>query len=168
MTQLPVSHIAKGFMTVAVIIAISLVIEKTGIPVRGLTAYLPTLLLVAGVTFSAIAFSKQQRTTAFPEIFAHGFKTAAVVICLLAIYTYIHAKWLSGPPDTLTLENAKKELIEKGNIMPQEAEQKVKEALKNQWVFLVAQSIFSSLVAGTLGAAIGALISSKKKQYDQK
>lgn len=164
MEKKPLSHIVKGTIIVAVIIVVNLFIEKSGWPLKGFTAYLPSLLLIAGVALSGMLFSKQKNTRVFGEIFSHGFKTAAVVICLLAIYAYVSAKWISAPLDTITIENAKKELIEKGNIMPQEADQKVKEALKNRWVFLVAQSIFASLMGGAIGAGLGALISSKRNQ----
>lgn len=164
MEKKPLSHIIKGLVIVAAIIAVNLIIEKTGLPFKGFVAYLPSLLLIVGVAFSCILFSRQKKTTQFAEIFGHGFKTASVIICLMAVYTYVSVKFLSAPLDAATIENAKKELIEKGNIMPQEAEQKVKEALKNRWVFLVAQSIFASLVGGAIGAGLGALIGSKRSQ----
>lgn len=164
MEKKPLSHIIKGLIIVAVIIIFNLVIEKSGLALKGFIAYLPSLLLIGGVVFSGILFGRQNNTRIFAEIFAHGFKTAAVVICLLAIYTYVATKWISAPPDAAMIESARKELIEKGNIMPQEAEQKVKEALKNRWVFMVAQSIFASLVGGAIGAGLGALIGSKRNQ----
>jgi hypothetical protein len=164
MDKKPWSHITKGLVVVAVIIAINLIIEKTGLALKGVIAYMPSLLLIGGIALSGIVFSKQNQTTVFAEIFAHGFKTAAVVICFLALYTYVATKFISTPPDMAMIEEAKKELMEKGNLMPQEADQKVKEALKNRWVFLVAQSIFASLVGGAIGAGLGALIASKRNQ----
>jgi Protein of unknown function (DUF4199) len=164
MEKKPLSHIIKGLIIVAAIISFNLSIEKSGLPFKGLVAYLPSLLLIAGVAVSCIVFGKQKKTTQFAELFAHGFKTASVIICLMAVYTYVSVKFISAPLDAATIENAKKELIEKGNIMPLEAEQKVKEALNNRWVFLVAQSIFASLVGGAVGAGLGALISSKRTQ----
>jgi hypothetical protein len=164
MEKKPLSHIIKGLIIVTLVIGTSFIIEKAGLSSKSFAILLPSLLLIIGIAVSGILFSKQTNVKIFAEIFAHGFKTAAVVICLMAVYTYSISKFFTPPPSATEIEIIKKDLLSHGNIMPQEVEQKVNEGLKNEWIFKVGQSIFSSLVAGAIGAGLGALIRSKSNQ----
>jgi hypothetical protein len=158
----PFSHIYKGIIVVLLVAAVSFIVTKIPSNTHPAIAYLPTLVIVLGVALSGIIFSQQKPTRIFADIFSHGFKTAAVVICLWALYTFIAARWLAPLPNALTLQAWKKELLSSGNIMPQEVDKKLQEAINNRWVFLVAQSIFVSLISGCMGAGLGALVGSRK------
>ena len=74
------SHIIKGIVVVAILVALDLFLQKSGLQITTGLQYLPTLILVAGVVISCIIFAKQSATALkFGDVFVHGFKTTAVI-----------------------------------------------------------------------------------------
>jgi hypothetical protein len=162
MSKITTSHIIKGVIITTAIIIIGLVVEKTNAKPGSIAQRVPALLIISGVAISVIIFSRKTSTYAFGELFLHGFRTAAVVVCLMALYTFIVARWFTAPPTLAEIEAAKKELMQQQQLMPQEAEVKVKESIPNQWIFKVGITLFGTLISGALGAGTGALVCSHK------
>jgi Protein of unknown function (DUF4199) len=159
-----ISHITKGLITVAVLIILDLVLQKTGATLPNGLQYLPTILLMAAVLVSCIIFANQSGgKLKFGDVFAHGFKTTAVIACLMAVYTFFAVKFIYPAPSAADLEAATKGLEQQGNMMPQEAKEKAVEAAKKMWIMVVSGVIFVSLVSGLIGSLAGALLAKKNQ-----
>jgi Protein of unknown function (DUF4199) len=158
------SHISKGLVIVAVLIILDLVLQKTGVSLPKGLQYLPTVFLIAGVLFSCIIFARQSGgKLKFGDIFAHGFKTTAVITCLMAVYTFFAVKFIYPPPSAADIEAATKGIEQQGNMMPQEARERATDAAKKMWIMVVPGVIFVSLISGLTGSLAGAALAKKNQ-----
>ncbi len=159
------NHKRKGFIIVAILIILDLLLKKSGIQVSDGQQYLPRLIIsFLGVVVSCLVFAKQSAgTMKFAEVFAHGFKTTAVIAFLMALYTFIAVKFIYAAPTLAEIEAGAKSIGQQGNVMPEEAKQMAIEGAKNRWVIYVSLSIFSSLIPGILGAVTGAALAKKNQ-----
>lgn len=158
------SHIIKGITVVVVLIGLDLFLQKSGLQITTGLQYLPTLILVAGVAISCIIFAKQSATALkFADVFAHGFKTTAVIACLMAVYTFFAVKYIYPPPSAADIEATSKAIQQQGNTMPAEADRMALEGVKRMWVLVVPKVIFVSLVSGLIGALAGAALAKKNQ-----
>lgn len=152
------SRITKGLIIVALLIIIDLVLQKTynnAVP-DGLR-YMPRLVIVfLGILVSCLIYAKQvEGKPSFGEVFAHGFRTTAVIAFLMAAYTFIAVKFIYPPPDAAEMDAAVKAIMANGNALYDEAKTQAIQAAKNRWIIYVSISIFASLIPGILGALAG-------------
>lgn len=152
------SRITKGLIIVGLLIVIDLVLQKTyhNVVPEGVR-YMPRLIIVfLGVLVSCIVYAKQvEEKLSFGEVFAHGFKTTAVIAFLMAMYTFIAVKFIYPPPDAAEMDAAVKAIMANGNALYEEAKAQAIQAAKNRWIIYVSISIFASLIPGVLGALAG-------------
>lgn len=154
----PTSHILKGIIIAVVMMALNFTAQKvTQLP--PVFMYLPTLVLVAGVIFSCIIYKKQSAPQpTFGDVFAHGFRTTAVVTLLMAVYMFIISKLAYPHTSEADIQVAMKSFEQMGNVMPAEARRMAEEGVKRAWIFDVSGTIFTTLVCGLVGSLIGGAI----------
>jgi len=158
----PISHIIKGVIIAVVLMALNFFARKTGIVLPSPLQFLPTILLAAGVIISCTLFGSQTGgTLAFGDIFAHGFKTTAVVTFFIAVYTFIIVKFVF-PLTAHDIDVAVKAMQVQGNMMEQEARRSAAEYAKKSWVLDVGGAIFATVITGLVGSVIGAALAKKK------
>ncbi len=159
----PTSHIKKGIITAVILIIIYIILQRADTN-NSFMKVLPTLLLAIGMAVSCLVFAKQTGgNVKFGEIFAHGFKTTAVVTFFLAIYFFIDIKYIAPPVSQQEIEAAAKTLQQQGNLMPNEAHERAVEASKKIWMLVVSGTIFVSIISGAVGSVIGALLAKKNQ-----
>jgi hypothetical protein len=157
------SHIIKGIVIAAVLMLLNFVVRRQGgVALPVILQLLPTLLLLAGIIGSCLLFGAQTRGT-MPrgDIFAHGFKTTAMVTFLVAVYTFIIVKFVF-PHSASEIEDAVKIMVQKDNRMEQEARRIAEDGFKRAWIFDVGGAIFATLITGLAGSFIGAALAKKK------
>ena len=159
------THTRKGLIIVAVLIVLDLLLKKSGMPVSDGLQYLPRLIFsFIGVVVSCLVFAKQSAgKLKFAEVFAHGFKTTAVIAFLMAVYTFLAVKFIYAAPTMAEIEAAGKAIEQQGNVMPGEAKQMAIQGAKSRWIIYVSLSIFASLIPGILGAVTGAALAKKNQ-----
>lgn len=158
------SHIIKGLIVAVILIVFDVILQKYGSAVSPNIAYLPTAFLTIGIIISCIIFAKQLKgKTTFGEVFAHGFKTTAVITLLMAVYTFFVVKFIYPPVTQADIEAMVKELEKHGSTMPQEAKRLAEESAKKAWIMQVAGVIFASMITGAIGAVIGAGVAKKNQ-----
>lgn len=159
----PIHHLIKGIVIAAILILLHFFVRKNGgVALPGVLQLLPTVLLVVGVVIACIMFGNDTGgALGFGEIFAHGFKTTAVVTLLVAIYTFIESKFIF-PLGAHDIDEAVKSLQAQGNLMEQEARRMVEANVKKAWIIDVSGAIFATLITGVAGSLIGAAFAKKK------
>ena len=159
------SRITKGVIIVGIMIILDFILQQTYHPVPDSTRYLPRLIITfAGILAACILYSKQSGGhPGFGEVFAHGFRTTAVVAFLLALYTFIAVKWIYPAPTPAEMDAAVKAIEQQGNALQEEAKQLAAKAAANRWIIYVSLSIFVSLIPGLLGSLAGAAITKKNQ-----
>jgi len=97
----------------------------------------------------------------FGNVFAHGFKTTAVVAALLAVYTFIAVKFLFPDIVDKSLAMAKKEMEEKGTLSDEQMEQALS-MVRNFFVpFAIGGILVMFAIIGAISSLIGAAVAKK-------
>ncbi len=145
-------------------IAWILLAGKLNIPLGGNLQFVPYIVLILGIIISCILFARQMNgAVKFGEVFAHGFKTTAVIALLMAVFTFFAVKYIYPPPTPSEIEASIKTVQEQNNIMPNEAREMVLEGEKRQWIIFVSSAIFTTLISGLAGALAGSAIAQKNQ-----
>lgn len=165
----PSSHINKGLIIAAVLIIFNAVTQFTKTVFDDWTNYIFVLIILIGVVISVLNFSRENnQTPGFSVLFAHGFKTTAVIACIYFIYAilaanfffpnFIEEKFAKG------LEEAKKQGalndIDLKN-RTQDAEKLAKKVIKYGYI---AGSLMATLFFGVIGSIIGSVAAKKSPQ----
>jgi hypothetical protein len=159
----PIHHLIKGIVIGVILILLNFFVRKSGgLALPGVLQFLPTVLMAAGVAIACMMFGADTRgTLGFGDIFAHGFKTTAVVTFLVAIYTFIMAKFVF-PVSAHEIDEAVKSLVAQGNVMTPEARRMAEASAKKAWIIEVSGTIFATLITGLLGSLLGSALAKKK------
>ncbi len=89
------SHIVKGVIITLILIVFGLVTYFTGTYMNKAIQYIQYVILFGGIIWSCIMYANQLNNhVTFGNIFAHGFKTTAVIMALLCVYTFISLKFI--------------------------------------------------------------------------
>lgn len=157
------SSLVAGLVISLILVVLSLVIYFTKLYTKTWIQYIGSVILFAGVLYAVLNHSKEKKHfTTFGNLFAYGFKTTAVVICITIAYTL-----LSG----FLMPDAKREIIELSRqqalSQPGANESQVEQGMamfeKNYTLFIVVGILFSYLVIGAVASLIGAAVSKKEK-----
>jgi hypothetical protein len=159
------SRITKGVIIVCAMIVLDVILQKTQHPVPDGIRYLPRLVITfVGVLAGCILYSKQSAGhPGFGDVFAHGFRTTAVIAFLMALYTFVAVRWMYGAPTPAEMDAAVKAIEQQGNALHEEAKQQAARAAENRWIIYVSLSIFVSLIPGLLGSLAGAAVTKKNQ-----
>jgi len=157
------SHIIKGVIIAVVLMLLNFFVRRHGgVSLPLIVQLLPTILLLAGIILSCFMFGRQTGgTMAQGEIFAHGFKTTAVVTFLMAIYTFVIVQYVF-PRTPAEVDEAVKALVQQGNMLEQEARRAAEANVKKAWIVDVGGAIFATVITGLVGSLIGAAFAKKK------
>jgi hypothetical protein len=160
-----ISHITKGLILAAIVIALDLIFQQPKLRGQESVQYLLRFGIVfAGIVASCVVFAKQTGgPLKFGEVFSHGFKATAVIAFLVAIYTFFAVKFIYPPPSAEEMEAAVKVMMQQKNVLEQEAKQLAAEAAKKRWIIYVSLSFFVSIIPGLLGSAIGGAVAKKNQ-----
>jgi heme/copper-type cytochrome/quinol oxidase subunit 2 len=157
------SHIKKGLYIAGALIFLDLLAQKSGLRMPLWFGYVSTLLLVGAVFVSCLLYVRSNGPQKFGDIFAHGFKTTAVVSLIMALYAYLAVKFIYPAPTAEEISAAAQTIQQQGNTMPDEASRMAAEGAGKMWIILVPKEIFVTLVSGMIGALAGAAITKKNQ-----
>jgi hypothetical protein len=156
------SHIIKGVILSAISIVFAIIVYVFNLYEMSLLSYLNYAVFLGGLIYGAILFSNQNNNNVtFGNIFAHGFKTTAVVIVITSIYTILSFKVLF--PDMLdkVLEISRKKMAENPKMTDEMIEQAMTMTKKFFIPFALGGTIIGTGIIGAIGAAIGAGVAKK-------
>lgn len=156
------SHIVKGVILSAISIVFAIIVYVFNLYEMSLLSYLNYAVFLGGLIYGAILFSNQNNNNVtFGNIFAHGFKTTAVVIVITSIYTILSFKVLF--PDMLdkVLEISRKKMAENPKMTDEMIEQAMAMTKKFFVPFALGGTIIGTGILGAIGAAIGAGVAKK-------
>jgi hypothetical protein len=156
------SHIVKGVILSAISIVFAIIVYVFNLYEMSLLSYLNYAVFLGGLIYGAILFSNQNNNNVtFGNIFAHGFKTTAVVIVITSIYTILSFKVLF--PDMLdkVLEISRKKMAENPKMTDEMIEQAMTMTKKFFIPFALGGTIIGTGILGAIGAAIGAGVAKK-------
>lgn len=148
------SHITKGLIIALILIAINIVGQLTKLVYESWFGWIGLIVFLITVVASVIYFGKQlNENLTFGILFTHGFKTSAVVICILFLYTLLSVYIVF--PDFVN------KMMEQGVIQAKQqgkTEEELKQYLAIGKKVFLAGGLMVNLFIGALGSLIGSAI----------
>jgi membrane protease YdiL (CAAX protease family) len=158
----------KGIIISLVLIAASVLIQitVTDMQQQQKFGWLNFILLLAGIVWACWSYSEEKnKNVTFGNLFAHGFKTTAVVTSFLVIYSILSVTVLFPEMREKAMEVASKQMEEQGQLSETQIEQALSFTDKFFLPLAIGGALIGNLIIGTLGALIGAGIAPKNPNY---
>jgi hypothetical protein len=156
------THIVKGLILSVISIVFSIVIYVFNLYEMSALSYINYAVFIGGLVYGGILYSNQNgHNVTFGNIFAHGFKTTAVVIVITSIYTVLAFKVLF--PDMLekVLDLSRKQMLQNPKMTDEMIEQAMSMTKKFFIPFALGGAIIGTGVLGAIGSLIGAAVAKK-------
>ena len=161
----PTSHIVKGLVLGLILVVLSLVGHLANIWLESWFGWVSTVVMIAGIVWSIIYYGKQlNNNVSFSNLFAHGFKTTAVIACVSFVFAVLSVYLLFPNMIDEMLEKGLDEARKKGNVNEDQLQQGMGLAHKIVAITTLAGSLIISLIIGAVASLIGAGIAKKNPQ----
>lgn len=154
--------VVKGLIISMILIVIGLAIYFSGQIGNKSLGYLQYLILLGGIIWACINYANQlNNNVTFGNVFAHGFKTTAVVTVIIIAYSILAFKVLFPDMQEMLVQQAELEM-EKQSMSDSQRDQATS-MMKNYMVpFAIAGILFFFMVIGLVASLIGAAVAKKK------
>ncbi len=157
--------IVKGIIITLILIVFGLVIYFSGQFGNQSLQYVQYLILIGGIIWSCIYYAKQLNgNTTFGNVFAHGFKTTAVIICLLAVYTFISVEFLFPDMVDKVLDEARKNMEAQKTLTSDQIQTGLDITRRFFLPFAIGGIIIIFAIVGAIASLIGAAVAKKNPQ----
>ena len=159
--QKPISHLIAGLIIGAIMIIFSLVVEFAGLQqVKGIPLIGYGIIMASLILFISIYGKAMNNQVTFGNLFSYGFKTTAVLMLTMILFTIIFFLLFPDIKEKL-FESARQKMEEK--IMPEdEIMDKLSIGKKMFWPLTIGSIALVYAVVGAIASLIGAAITKKK------
>ncbi|MFC4232645.1 DUF4199 domain-containing protein [Parasediminibacterium paludis] len=154
----------KGTLIALVLIVFGLAIYFTGQSQNKALSSIGLVLYAVAIAYSAIYYAKQKNgNVTFGNAFADGFKTSAAATALFVVYTFIAIKFIMPDIVDLSIEEARKNMVEK-KMSPEQVDAGIAMTQRLFIPFAVGGALFIYLIVGLIASLIGAAIAKKNPE----
>lgn len=158
-----ISAATKGFITGALMVAVSLILFYTKQSFDSPLQYSIYAIYLGGIIWTLYSFSESLNAPAkFSKFFLEGFKCFIVVTLLMVIFTFIFNKMHPEFKEQLAVAY-KADLIKQGNSMPSDIEANVIKMKDYYLTILISRTIFAYLFLGAVITAAASFVFKKRK-----
>ena len=153
------SHIVKGITLSVISIVFSVIVSVFNLYEMQSLTYLNYAIFLVGLIYGAILYSNENKNqVTFGNIFAHGFKTTAVIIVITSLYTVLAVKFLFPESIDISLRISRKGMESNPNIPKESIDQNLN-LVRNYFIPLtlglsMVFLAFLGLIASLIGAAV--------------
>lgn len=148
--------VVKGIIISLVLIVFSLVVYITGQLQNSTLGMFPYVLLVGGVIGSCVIYANQMKgNVTFGNVFAHGFKTTAVIIVFQVAYTFLAMKVIFPEMMETIINTSREAMVKQGRLTDEQIEQAVGMTRKYFMPFAIGGIIIMFGIVGAIAAAVG-------------
>lgn len=155
------SHILKGAILGGISILFSIIIYVFNLYTTQWLSWLSFAILIGGIIYGNILFANQnENNVTFGNIFAHGFKTTAVVIVITVLYTVLSLFIFPDMVDKI-IELSRTAMAKNPQMTDEMIEQGISMTKKLFLPFAIAGAIFGTGFLGAFGSLIGAAVAKK-------
>lgn len=158
----PKTHLQWGILIAVVMIVLFVVYYVFSVPQQGFSRWIPTLLFVILIIIAQQSHAKAlaHRVT-YGELFTNGFKTTAVTTSLYVVFLILFLIFIPGFKEQ-SLQMAREAMEKRGNMTEEQINMAMSFTEKYFTVFMLAGTIFGTLIAGAIASLIGAAIARKE------
>ena len=155
------SHILKGAILGGISILFSVIIYVFNLYTTQWLSFLSYAIFIGGIIYGNILFANQNNNdVTFGNIFAHGFKTTAVVIVITVLYTVLSLFIFPDMVDKI-IEISRTAMAKNPQMTDEMIEQGIAMTKKLFLPFAIAGAIFFTGFFGAIGSLIGAAVAKK-------
>ena len=155
------SHILKGAILGGISILFSIIIYVFNLYTTQWISWLSYAVLIGGIIYGNILFANQNNNdVTFGNIFAHGFKTTAVVIVITVLYTVLSLFIFPDMVDKI-IEISRTAMAKNPQMTDEMIEQGIAMTKKLFLPFAIAGAIFGTGFLGAIASLIGAAVAKK-------
>ena len=156
------SHIVKGAILSAISIIFSVIVYVFNLYEMSWLSWVNYAIFLGGLIYGAILYANQNNNNVtYGNVFAHGFKTTAVVIVITALFTVLSTKFLFPDMVDKIVDMTRKQMEKNPQMTDEMIEQAVTMTKKFFLPFALGGAIIGTGVLGAIGAAIGAAVAKK-------
>jgi hypothetical protein len=156
------SNVTKGLIISLVLIVIDLIAGFAKFKFETWFTWIPTIVLCIMLIWACISYANQMsNSVTFGNVFAHGFKTTAVVACLMLIYTLLSVFVIFPETKELALEKAREQMEKDQRLSESDIENGIEMTRKLFLPFAIAGSVIGTLIVGAIASLIGAAFARK-------
>ena len=128
-------------------------------------SYVQYAIFIGGIIWACVSYSKQlNANVTFGNLFAHGFKTTAVITVIILIYTVLAFNVLFPDMVDKSIEMTRQKLEASGKATDSQIEQQTTMMKDHFTLFAVVGVIFGFAIIGAISSLIGAAVAKKKPQ----
>lgn len=155
------SHIAMGVMISLILIVISILGYFASLETETWFRWTSSLIFVVAIIYACIVHARQlDHGITFGNLFAFGFKTSAVVTCLMLLFSVLF--FLVFPEfKEKAMIAARKSMEERQGITEEQIETGMQFFRKSFMILMVVGIVFVYLIAGLIASLIGAAVAKK-------
>ena len=162
MEQKVTTPIVKGLVITLILIIYGLILYFSGQFMNKGLSYSQYIILVGGVIWSCTSYAKQMKgKVTFGNVFAHGFKTTAVIILLVVVYTFISIKFLFPDMIDKIVDASRKSMEEQKNMSDEQIDSFLNGMREHFLLFTTSIIILLFAIVGLIASLIGAAVSKK-------
>jgi len=155
------SPVTVGIVLSLILVVLSIVIYLTGLFTQSWAQYLGFVILFVGVFWGVLNHGKERNNeVTFGNLFAFGFKVAAVAACIVIIYSVLSGYIFPDMKERI-LEIAKQKALENPNANAEQIEKGMEMFAKNYNLFIVITIVFWYLIIGLITSLIAAAVAKK-------
>ena len=155
------SHIIKGAILGGISILFSIIIYVFNLYTTQWLSWISYAILIGGIIYGNILFANQNdNNVSFGNIFAHGFKTTAVVIVISVLYTVLSLFIFPDMVDKI-IEISRTAMAKNPQMTDEMIDQAITMTKKLFLPFAIAGAIFGTGFLGAIGSLIGAAVAKK-------
>lgn len=156
------SHIVKGAILGAFSILFSIIIYVFNLYTVKELNWVSYAVIIGGIIYGNIVYANQNNNNvSFGNIFAHGFKTTAVLIVITVIYTVLSLKVLFPDMIDKIIDMSRVEMEKNPQMTDEIIEQAMTMTRKFFLPFAIGGVLIGTGVMGALASLIGAGVAKK-------
>jgi hypothetical protein len=156
------SHIIKGAILGAFSILFSIIIYIFNLFAIKELNWISYAVIVGGIIYGNILYANQNgNNVSFGNIFAHGFKTTAVLIVITVVYTYLSVKVLFPDMIDKIIDMSRVEMEKNPKLTDEMIEQGITMTKKFFIPFAVGGVLIFTGFMGAIASLIGAAVAKK-------
>jgi hypothetical protein len=158
------SNVVKGLVISLILIVFSMVLYFTGMEMNKGLASIQYLIMLAGIIWACINYANQMdNNVTFGNVFAHGFKTTAVITVIMIVYSVIAVKFLFPEMIDKAIDQSRVEL-EKRDMSEDQMETAIDISKKFFLPFMIGGILVIYMVVGLISSLVGAGVAKKNPQ----
>jgi len=155
----------KGIIISLVLIVFGLILYFTNQMQNQTLSYFQYVLFLAGIIWACVSYSKQMNANVtYGNLFAHGFKTTAVITAIILVYTVVALNFLFPDIVDKSLVVSRQKMEASGKLSDSQIDQQLAMVKDHFTLFAVAGIIIGFAIIGLISSLIGAAIAKKKPQ----